>query len=521
MLIAKGANIALATTGVRVELHWRSGPGVPDADASALLLAGGRVRSDADFVFYNQPQDASGAVRHLGKQSSGDGGVVDTLTVALDELDAAVETVVLAASSDGGAFGQLPGLRLRVLDPRSGQEVARFEDTGASSETAFVLGELYRRGGGWKFRAVGQGYDSGLAGLATDYGINVDDEPAPTAAQVPPAPPAPVAAPAPAPVPAPAPPSVPAPAPAPAPEPFTPDDFLLAPPAAPAVPPAPPAPPIPLQPPAPAFTQVPAPVPVPAPAPAPVPAAVPTPAPAPMPVPGLPPGPAQAPAPVSLSKIHLTAKDPVVSLTKHGSNGGMLRVNLNWAPAGSPQGSADPGRQGGGGWLAKKLRAALQPGTAGRDLDLSCLWELQDGRKGIIQAIGGRFGNLYEPPYVQLANDDRTGSVATGEDLWINLDRSAEIRRLLVFAHDYNNLPLTGLNGVATLFPVSGPTVELALDGCDFPATACAVALLENDGTGLVVRREGRYFQRTPELSVHRMIDAAYGWNLQWGHGTK
>uniref|UniRef100_UPI000A718C35 TerD family protein n=1 Tax=Peterkaempfera griseoplana TaxID=66896 RepID=UPI000A718C35 len=190
MLIGKGANVPVTASAVRVVLGWRSGAGVPDADASALLLSGGRVRSDADFVFYNQPRDASGAVRHEGKQHTAD-GVADTLAVDLGALEASVETVVLAASSDGGVFGALPGLYLSVLDAGSGAELARFQDPGATSETAFVLGELYRRGGGWKFRAVGQGYDSGLAGLATEYGIQVDAE---APAGPPPQQPAPAAA---------------------------------------------------------------------------------------------------------------------------------------------------------------------------------------------------------------------------------------------------------------------------------------------------------------------------------------
>src|SRR5690606_40317848 len=87
-------------------------------------------------------------------------------------------------SADGGTFGQVPGLYVRVLDAASGAEVARFDSTGATTETAFVLGELYHRQGAWKFRAVGQGYDSGLAGLATDFGISVDEpatpQPAPS-----------------------------------------------------------------------------------------------------------------------------------------------------------------------------------------------------------------------------------------------------------------------------------------------------------------------------------------------------
>ncbi|MET9604309.1 VWA domain-containing protein [Streptomyces sp. NPDC006512] len=211
--LSKGANLPVAAPSVRAVLGWSAGPGVPDVDASALLLtSGGRVRSDGDFVFYNQPRHASGSVRHLGKRPG-----ADALEVDLAALGADVERVALCASADGGTFGQVPGLHLRLLDSASGAELARFDMT-AGAETAFVSGELYRRAGAWKFRAVGQGYASGLAGLATDFGITVDDEPPTTAA---------------APVPAPAPVRAPAPAPAP-----TTSPYLRAAPASPAVTPA-------------------------------------------------------------------------------------------------------------------------------------------------------------------------------------------------------------------------------------------------------------------------------------------
>ncbi|MEV6399426.1 VWA domain-containing protein [Streptomyces sp. NPDC051907] len=191
--LSKGANMPVAASTVRAVLGWSAGPGVPDVDASALLLtSGGRVRSDGDFVFYNQPRHASAAVRHLGKSAG-----ADALEVDLDALSPDIERVALCASADGGAFGQVPGLHLRLFDSASGAELARF-DMEAGTETAYVSGELYRRGAGWKFRAVGQGYASGLAGLATDFGISVDEKPstaapapAPARTAPPPAPPAP------------------------------------------------------------------------------------------------------------------------------------------------------------------------------------------------------------------------------------------------------------------------------------------------------------------------------------------
>jgi stress response protein SCP2 len=176
--ISKGANLPIDAAAVRAELSWAAGAGVPDIDGSALLLLdSGRVGSDDDFVFYNQPRHPSGAVRHVGKQSA-----TDAVEIDLSALPANIDRVVLAASADGGTFGQVPQLKLVVSDAATGSVLARFDIT-AAQETAMVSGELYRRGGRWKFRAVGQGYAQGLAGLATDFGISVIDEPpAPTQA---------------------------------------------------------------------------------------------------------------------------------------------------------------------------------------------------------------------------------------------------------------------------------------------------------------------------------------------------
>jgi stress response protein SCP2 len=185
--LAKGANVPVDAAAVRATLSWTGGPGVPDVDVSALLLrSDGRVGSDDDFVFFNQPRHPSGTVRHAGKS-----GTIDTVELDLAALPAEVERVVLAASADGGSFGQVPGLRLVVSDAATGTSLAEFA-IAATSETAMLSGEFYRRDGRWKFRAVGQGYASGLAGLATDFGITVD-EPAPT----PPVPPVPAGTPAP------------------------------------------------------------------------------------------------------------------------------------------------------------------------------------------------------------------------------------------------------------------------------------------------------------------------------------
>ncbi|NML49323.1 TerD family protein [Streptomyces sp. R302] len=177
----KGSNVPLDTAAVRAVLRWTPGPGVPDVDASALVLGpDGRVRSDEDFVFYNQPRHPSGLVRRLPKKRVAE-GLTDTVEADLGALDAAVDRVVLAASSDGGTFRAVTDLRIFLYDATAAPDrepLARFDVTAETGEeTAVICGELYRRGDGWKFRAVGQGYPTGLVGLATDFGISVDEEP--------------------------------------------------------------------------------------------------------------------------------------------------------------------------------------------------------------------------------------------------------------------------------------------------------------------------------------------------------
>ncbi|OWA00764.1 Tellurium resistance [Streptomyces sp. CS113] len=447
--MSKGSNTPVPTTALRVELGWRSGPGVPDADASALLLVGGKVRSDADFVFYNQPAHASGSVRHEGKRDAG-GRVTDSLFVDLTRVEPAIETVILAASSDGGAFGQVPDLYIEVRDTAQNTVVARFDNPGASAETAFVLGEFYRRQGAWKFRAVGQGYDSGLEGLATDYGISVDEpQHAPAAAPPAPAQPAPTR---PAPT---APPAFPA----------------AAPPPAPAAPPS-------------------------------------------MARPATPPPPATAPSapsaePVRLTKVTLTKAAPSVSLTKQGATSGAMRVNLNWQV-----------RKQFSGWARKLGRPVAMHDDL--DLDLCCLYELSDGSKGVVQALGNAFGALHQPPFIHLDGDDRTGAVSTGENLTISLDHQRYFRRILVFVTIYEGArSFADLHATVTLQPQYGAPVDFSLDECTVPSTVCALALITNTGSDLVVQREARYLVPERGVSPQRTVDYAYGWGMNWTPGRK
>ncbi|MGW3475307.1 TerD family protein [Streptomyces althioticus] len=191
----KGSNVPLEATTVRAVLRWSPGQGVPDVDASALLLGpDGRVRSDEDFVFYNQPRHPSGKVWRLGKKRVAE-GLTDTIQTDLAGVESGVGRILLVASADGVTFDRVQALRILLHDAQNpdGEALAYFDvkpETG--QETALICGELYRRGEGWKFRALGEGYSNGLEGLATDFGISVDEseaaeEPEASAAPEPPA----------------------------------------------------------------------------------------------------------------------------------------------------------------------------------------------------------------------------------------------------------------------------------------------------------------------------------------------
>ncbi|KND45018.1 MULTISPECIES: TerD family protein [Streptomyces] len=174
----KGSNIPIEATAVRAVLRWAPGQGVPVVDASALLLGpDGRVRSDEDFVFYNQPRHPSGKVWRLGQKRVAE-GPTDTIQTDLAGVESAVSQILLVASAGDVAFDRVPSLRILLYDATvaDAEPLAYFDvkpETG--EETALICGELYRRGGGWKFRALGEGYVNGLEGLATNFGIMVDE----------------------------------------------------------------------------------------------------------------------------------------------------------------------------------------------------------------------------------------------------------------------------------------------------------------------------------------------------------
>lgn len=187
--LAKGGNVSLSKaapnlTQAQIGLGWRSRSTTGaafDLDASALMCANGRVLGDEYFIFYNNLKSPDGSVEHTGDELVGGTGGDDDETVLVDLslVPAHVDKIVYAVSiydadTRQQTFGQVTDAYIRVVNQADGQELARYDLTeDASSETAMIFGEIYRHGGEWKFRAVGQGYASGLRGIALDFGVNV------------------------------------------------------------------------------------------------------------------------------------------------------------------------------------------------------------------------------------------------------------------------------------------------------------------------------------------------------------
>ena len=187
--LTKGGNVSLTKqaphmTAAMVGLGWdaRTTDGKAfDLDASAIGCdANGKVISDSYFIFFNNLKSPDGSIEHTGDNTTGEGdGDDEAIKVNLAAVPAEIDKVVFIVSiyeadTRGQSFGQVRNAYIRVLNQTDNAEIARYDlSEDASSETAMVFAELYRNAGEWKFRAVGQGYASGLGGIARDYGVNV------------------------------------------------------------------------------------------------------------------------------------------------------------------------------------------------------------------------------------------------------------------------------------------------------------------------------------------------------------
>ena len=246
---------------------------------------------------------------------------------------------------------------------------------------------------------------------------------------------------------------------------------------------------------------------------------------------------------VSLSKITLDKRGDKVSLDKRAGGGyGRIHVNLNWnqaaiAPPPAPSTPPPAAAARGGGFLdrltsmagdlahkagemANKAQASRK-GRTGIDLDLGCMYELTDGRRGLVQALGNTFGDYERDPFIKLDADDRTGAAANGENLFINGERFDQIKRAVIFSFIYEgaaNWSVT--NGVVTITAPGQAPVEVKLDGGD-RQIMCAIALIENRNGQLVITKLAEYFQQQGTTSAHELMDRHFGFGMRWKTGSK
>ncbi|MES5821417.1 Tellurium resistance [Streptomyces sp. RG80] len=218
------------------------------------------------------------------------------------------------------------------------------------------------------------------------------------------------------------------------------------------------------------------------------------------------------------NSIVLTKRHDRVSLKEQGAETGNLRINLAWRMRTSDIGGSQ--RES---LFRHPFRALKPPEVMGHsqsmvnvDLDLGCLYELADGTKGVVQPLGGFFGDVNAAPYVKLSGDDRFGS-ASGETIYVNLDHKDAIKRILVFVYIYDQTPaFDRTHAIVTLYPSNGPRIEIGLDERHQQARSCAVVMIENVKGEIVVRREVKFV-----YGFQAELDRLYGWGLQWGRGYK
>lgn len=191
-------------------------------------------------------------------------------------------------------------------------------------------------------------------------------------------------------------------------------------------------------------------------------------------------------------------KGQKVNLTKRGSSMGEILINLNWSQP-------------------KQRKGFFAPKVQGIDLDLGCLFELYDGRKGSVQALGNAFGSLHNAPYVSLDGDDRSGSNSAGENLRINGNMISQIKRILVYTFIYEGVAnWRDADGVVTVKCPGNQDIIVKMDEYGSSQRMCAIALLENkNGDSFSIEKVVSFF------NGHQDMDRAFNWGLRWVAGRK
>ncbi|MGE5701671.1 MAG: TerD family protein [Clostridia bacterium] len=213
-----------------------------------------------------------------------------------------------------------------------------------------------------------------------------------------------------------------------------------------------------------------------------------------------PPAPPAPPAPpINLTKVELKKKGETISLKKSSGALGQICVNLNWNRK-----------------TKKSIGFLGFDKTEGIDLDLGCLYELSDGHKGCIQALGGNFGEYHDFPFIELDGDDRTGARSDGENLRINGNHVREFDRVLVYAYIYEGVAKWAeTDGVVTIKQADNPEIVVRMDVHDPRKIMCAIAMIERTGDTFQIKRLVEYF------NGHEQMDRYYGWNMRWAAGSK
>lgn len=196
--------------------------------------------------------------------------------------------------------------------------------------------------------------------------------------------------------------------------------------------------------------------------------------------------------------INLTKDSPKISLEKTSTNSGEMRVNLNWSQPAQKKGF----------W-------ASLAGSGSLDLDLGCLYELTNGERGVVQALGDDFGSLVSDPFIQLDQDDRTGESTEGENLFVNMSHIGEIKRILIFAFIYEGAPTWDIaKGIVTIYPPVGDEITVKLDATE-SKIMCAIADVQVKNGQVSISREVKYFHG------HLAMDRYYSWGMDWVDGSK
>jgi tellurite resistance protein TerA len=200
-------------------------------------------------------------------------------------------------------------------------------------------------------------------------------------------------------------------------------------------------------------------------------------------------------------------KGQSVSLAKKNNKYSNVSINLKWN-----QGEAQPAKSKG---FFGSLFSGADNGPKKVDLDLGCLYEMKDGNKHVVQALGNLFGSLNNAPYIQLANDDRTGASKDGEFLTINGEQWDKINRVLVFAYIYNGV--SNWNEVDGIVHLKSDVseIDIAMDNPVNGQNMCAIALIENINGEMKITKLNEYYPS------HREMDVAHGWNMNWTTASK